>query len=69
MSDRPDDPPEDTPLNPALKSSRETVYDTTSRTPAPYDTASARAGEGESWPWVWLIVTLGGIALAVYLIL
>ena len=42
--------PSNTPLNPALKSRTETVYDTRTVTPAPIDTASASEGEGEGWP-------------------
>ena len=66
MSDPQRDQPSDAPLNPALKSRSETVYDTKSTTPAPFDTASAKEGEGEGWPIVWAIVTLAGIALAIY---
>ena len=68
MSDTERDRPSDAPLNPALKSRTETVYDTTHRSPAPVDTTSAKEGEGEGWAWIWLIVTLAGIALAVYFI-
>jgi hypothetical protein len=66
MSDSERDRPSEAPLNPALKSTTETVYDTKRVTPAPIDTASAREGEGEGWPWIWLIVTLVGIALAIW---
>lgn len=69
MSDPQRDQPSDVPLNPALKSVTETVYDTKSTTPAPFDTASAKEGEGEGWPVVWLVVTLICVALAVYFIL
>lgn len=68
MSDPRRDQPADVPLNPALKSGAETVHDTVSRTPAPFDTASAKEGEGEGWPIIWLIVTVLGVALAVYFI-
>ncbi len=66
MSDNRSDESADGPLNPALKSRTETVYDTQNVTPAPIDTASAREGEGEGWPVVWLVVTLVCIALAIY---
>ena len=69
MSDPPRDQPTEAPLNPALKSRTETVYDTRSTTPAPFDTASAKEGEGEAWPIIWLIVTVIGVLLAVYFIL
>ncbi|WP_166039015.1 hypothetical protein [Sphingosinicella sp. YJ22] len=69
MADISNDRPEDAPLNPALKSTTETVYDTTHTTPPPVDTASAKEGEGEGWPIVWLVVTVVGVALAVYFIL
>ena len=64
-----EDTPEDAPLNPALKSRTETVYDTAHRTPAPVDTASAREGEGEGWPVIWLAATVVGVALAVYFLI
>ncbi len=66
MSDNERDAPADAPLNPALKSTTETVYDTTRVTPAPVDTASAKEGEGEGWPVVWLIVVITCVALTVY---
>lgn len=66
MSDTETNKPADGPLNPALKSRTETVYNTQNVTPAPIDTASASEGEGEGWPVVWLIVTVVCIALAVY---
>ncbi|MGZ8998520.1 MAG: hypothetical protein ACXW2T_06655 [Allosphingosinicella sp.] len=68
MSDPQPDQPSDVPLNPALKSRTETTYDTTSTTPTPFDTASAKEGQGEGWPIAWLVVTILGVALAVYFI-
>lgn len=67
MSDPTRDQPEDAPLNPAIKSTTEKVYDTSHSSPPPIDTASAREGEGEGWPIVWLIVTVLGVAFAIYL--
>lgn len=69
MSDSPRDPKPDAPLNPALKARTETVYDTRSTTPTPFDSASAKEGEGEGWPIIWLIVTLAGVALAVWFLI
>ena len=69
MSDPQRDQPTDAPLNPALKSRTETVYDTRSTTPTPFDTASAKEGEGEGWPIIWLVVAVIGVALAIYFIL
>jgi hypothetical protein len=69
MGDISNNRPEDAPLNPALKSTTETVYDTRRTTPPPVDTASAKEGEGEAWPIVWLVVTVVGVALAIYFIL
>ena len=69
MSDPNRDQPNDAPLNPALKSTRETVYNTSSTTPTPFDTASAKEGEGEGWPIIWLVVTVICVVLAVYFIL
>jgi hypothetical protein len=66
MTDPKANKPADGPLNPALKSRTETVYDTQNVTPAPIDTASANEGEGEGWPVVWLVVTLVCVALAIY---
>ena len=67
MSDPTKNQPEDTPLNPALKSTTETVYDTEHPSPPPIDTTSASEGEGEGWPVVWLIVTVAGVVLAIVL--
>jgi hypothetical protein len=69
MSDPKRDQPTDGPLNPALKSRTETVYDTTSTTPTPFDTASAKEGEGEGWPIIWLVVTVICVVLAIYFLL
>ena len=73
MSDSPRDQPRDAssdaPLNPALKSRTETVYDTRSTTPAPFDTASAKEGQGEAWTIIWAIVTIVCIGLAVYFLI
>jgi hypothetical protein len=69
MSDPQRDQPTESPLNPALKSRTETVYDTRSTTPAPFDTASAKEGEGEGWPIIWLIVTVVGVLLAIYFVI
>jgi hypothetical protein len=69
MSDESRDSATEGPLNPALKSSTETVYDTEHVTPTPYDTASAKEGEGEGWPVIWLVVTVVCVALAVYFLI
>lgn len=67
MSDPTRDQPKEGPLNPALKSTTETVYDTTHPSPPPIETTSAHEGEGEGWPVVWLIVTVAGVVLAIFL--
>jgi hypothetical protein len=67
MSDPNRDRPEEAPLNPALKTTTETVHDTRRSSPPPIDTASSREGEGEVWPVIWLIVTIIGVALAIFL--
>ena len=54
------------PLNPALKSSTETVYETKVSTPGPLETTSAQENEGEGWPVIWLVVTVVCVALAIY---
>ena len=69
MSDPERDAAKDAPLNPALNSRTETVYDTRHTTPAPFDSASAKEGQGEGWPIIWLVVTVIGIALAVYFVI
>ena len=69
MSDPNRDRPVDAPLNPALKSETETVYDTQHTSRAPIETTSALEGEGEGWPWVWLIVTVVGVLLAIYFLI
>jgi hypothetical protein len=66
MSDPTRDQPKEAPLNPALKTTTETVYDTKNPSPPPIDTTSAREGEGEGWPVVWLLVTVIGVILAIY---
>lgn len=66
MNDPLQDKAEDAPLNSALKSTSETAYDTTHRTPSPVDTASAKEGEGEGWPWIWLVVTVVCVLLAIW---
>ena len=65
MNDRKEEP-KDVPLNPALKSETETVYETKVSSPAPIETTSAKENEGETWPIVWLLVTFLVLALAVY---
>ena len=67
MNDPTRDQPKEGPLNPALKSTTETVYDTRHPSPPPIDTTSAREGEGEGWPIVWLVVTVGCVLIAIYL--
>lgn len=62
------DHPQSGELNPALKKSTETEYDTSS-SEAPIDTTSAQEGEGDVWPVVWAIVTILGIALAIWLLI
>ena len=69
MSNQQRDQPDEVPLNPALKSRTERVYDTRSITPAPFDTASAKEGQGEGWPIIWAIVTIVCIGLAVYFLI
>ena len=69
MSDPERDPATDAPLNPALKSRTETVYDTRRTTPAPFDSASAKEGQGEGWAIIWLVATLICIGLAIYFLI
>ncbi len=61
------DKPIEAPLNPALKKSTETEYDTSS-SDAPINTTSANEGEGNGWPIVWLVVTILGVVLAIWLL-
>ena len=68
MNERKTEQPEDGPLNPALKSSRETVYDTRTSSPSTIETTSASEGEGEGWPVVWLVVTVLGVLIAIFLL-
>lgn len=69
MGDQDRDQPQEAPLNPALKSTTETEYDTTRSSPPPIDTTSASENEGEGWPIAWLVVTVVGIALAIYFLI
>lgn len=66
MNEQSKDEQRDVPLNPALKSETETVYPTEDSSPAPIETTSASENEGEGWPVVWLVVTIVGVALAIY---
>lgn len=66
MSDDRRDSPQSAPLNPALKSETETVYETRVSSRAPIETTSAKEHEGEGWPWIWLLVTAVCVLLAVY---
>ena len=69
MNDQRRDEPRDAPLNPALKSETETVYDTKVSSRAPIETTSARENEGEGWPVIWLVVTAVCVVLAIYFLL
>ena len=69
MNKRSNDDIRNVPLNPALKSQTETVYPTTESSPAPIDTTSATKTDGRGWPVVWLVVTVLGVALAIYFML
>ena len=66
MNDQLNDNPRDAPLNPALKSETETVYETNVSSPAPIETASAKENEGEGWPVIWVVVTAVCVMLAIY---
>ncbi len=69
MSDDDRNKANDAPLNPALKSGTDTIFDTKRTTPAPIDTASAKEGQGEGWPIIWLVVVVVCVALTLYFIL
>ena len=66
MSSSKRDEASNVPLNPSLKSETETVYETEVSSPAPIDSTSAQENEGEGWPLIWLVVTIVGVALAIY---
>lgn len=68
MTDSNRDEPGNGVLNPALKQSTETTYDTTNVTPAPIDTASAKEGEGEGWPLIWLAIVAICVLVTVYIL-
>lgn len=69
MSEDVEKDPRDIPLNPALKSEKETVYETKVSSPAPIVTTSASADDGRGWPLIWLVVTILGVALAIYFLI
>lgn len=69
MIDQSRDEPQDTPLNPALKSETETVYPTKESSRAPIETTSAKENEGEGWPVIWLVVTIICVIFAIYFLL
>ena len=66
MNKQSNDETPNVPLNPALKSETETVYPTSESSPAPIDTTSATKTDGQGWPIAWLVVTVLGVALAIY---
>jgi hypothetical protein len=69
MNDQPRNESDDVPLNPALRSETETVYETKVSSRAPIETTSARENEGEGWPVIWLVVTAVCVVLAIYFLL
>lgn len=69
MNKKPREEPRGAPLNPALKSEIETVYQTKVSSRAPFETTSAKENEGAGWPVIWVIVTVVGVVLAIYFLL
>lgn len=69
MNEQSRDEPRDAPLNPALKSEKETVYETKVSSRAPIESTSAKENEGEGWPLIWLIVTIVSVVFAIYFLL
>ena len=67
MSEATRDKPEEGPLNPALKSTTEKLFDTKNPSPPPIETTSSREGEGEGWPIIWVVVTVLCVIVAIYL--
>ena len=67
MSEATRDKPEEAPLNPSLKSTTETLFDTKNPSPPPIETTSSREGEGEGWPIIWVVVTVICVIIAIYL--
>lgn len=68
MSENPDSPRPDPGLNPALRNRTDQTHDTTVSSLAPADTASIQKQEDRAWPFIWAVVTLGCIAIAVWLL-
>lgn len=68
MPQQPDEPSSGAGLNPALKAERDTSHDVR-RSPGPLETTGAHEGQGGVWPIVWLVVTVVGIALAVWFVI
>lgn len=68
MSDDRKAPDRDPELNPSLKSRIETSHNTSRPSRAPHETASVQHEEGRAWPMIWMVVTLLGIAIAIYLL-
>lgn len=69
MTDESRDKPRDAPLNPALKSETETVYETKVSSPAPIESTSAKENQGEGWSLIWLVVTIACVGLAIYFLI
>jgi hypothetical protein len=68
MTEAPKEPTHDPALNPALRQRHEQTHDTAHSTLPPFESASVQREEGKAWPAIWMIVTLVGVAIALYLV-
>lgn len=68
MMSTPEAPHPNSGLNPELRSRTDQTHDTTVSSAAPADTASVQHQEDRTWPVIWALVTLGGVAFAVWIL-
>lgn len=68
MNDNPNQADPERGLNPGLRQRTETIHDTKHPTRPPAESASVQRDETGAWPMVWLIVTILGVAVAIWLL-
>lgn len=66
---KPVPPPEEAPLNPALKPVHDATYGPDQKGTDPMATISVKKEEGAAWPIIWAVVTLLCILITIALLL
>jgi hypothetical protein len=64
----PETPPPQSNLNPELRRRMDVTHDTSVSSAAPVDTASVQRRPSPAWPIIWAVVTIGCVALAVWIL-